>query len=70
MCVCPIFFSGTLTARRRAAAFVRGNEIVKKLFSTLSDRYQYRPGGFTRVMHLKYRKGDNAALSVLELVDR
>lgn len=69
LCLSAVF-SGTLSARRRAGAFVRGNELVSKLFSSFAERYKFRPGGFTRVMHLKFRKGDNAPLSVLELVDR
>ena len=61
---------GTLHARKQAISFLRNEEIVRKLFSEVSDRYQAREGGYTRVLRAGYRYGDNAPLAVIELVDR
>lgn len=60
---------GDLHARRQALAFVRDPAVVGKLFSELSERYRQRPGGYTRVVKMGYRTGDNAPLSVVELID-
>jgi large subunit ribosomal protein L17 len=59
---------GDLHARRRAGRIVRDPEILAKLFSELSARYTERPGGYTRVLHIGKRRGDNAPLSIIELV--
>ena len=61
---------GDLHARRRAAAQLQDDAAVKKLFSTLSERYKERPGGYTRVLKAGFRYGDNAPMAVIELVDR
>ena len=60
---------GDLHARRQALAFVRDPAVVAKLFSELSDRYRERPGGYTRIVKMGYRTGDNAPLSSIELID-
>ena len=49
---------------------MQDNETVKKLFSTLAERYAERPGGYTRVLKAGFRHGDNAPMAVIELVDR
>jgi large subunit ribosomal protein L17 len=59
---------GDLHARRQAARLVRDPEILGKLFSELSTRYADRPGGYTRVLHIGKRRGDNAPMSIIELV--
>ena len=61
---------GDLHARRQASAFLRDDEIVRKVFGALADRYRARPGGYTRVLKAGFRYGDNAPLAVIELVDR
>jgi large subunit ribosomal protein L17 len=61
---------GTLHARRQAFAFLRDDEVVKKLFDGLADRYKDRQGGYTRVLAAGHRYGDDAPMAVIELVDR
>ncbi len=61
---------GTLHARRQAFAFLRDDEVVKKLFDSLAERYKERQGGYTRVLAAGHRYGDNAPMAVIELVDR
>jgi large subunit ribosomal protein L17 len=61
---------GDLHARRLAAARMRDEAMVAKLFDTLGARYQSRAGGYTRVLKAGFRYGDNAPLAVIELVDR
>lgn len=59
---------GDLHARRQAAAYVRERETVGKLFGELSERYKDRTGGYTRIVHSGNRVGDNAPMSIIELV--
>ncbi len=61
---------GDLHARRQAVSFIKSNEVVKKLFSELAERYRSRDGGYTRVLKLEPRAGDNAPMAMVELVDR
>ncbi len=61
---------GGLHARRQAIAEIRDVAMVKKLFDVLGPRYKERHGGYTRVMKLGFRQGDNAPLGVIEFVDR
>lgn len=61
---------GTLHDRRRAFSFLRDDDAVAKLFSTLADRYKERPGGYTRVLKAGFRYGDSAPMAIIELVDR
>ena len=61
---------GDLHARRIAISRVRDVEQVGKLFAVLGPRYQDRNGGYIRVLKAGFRHGDNAALAVIELVDR
>jgi large subunit ribosomal protein L17 len=61
---------GDLHARRQALAQVRDIALVKKLFDVLGPRYKERNGGYTRIMKAGFRFGDNAALAVIEFVDR
>ncbi len=61
---------GNLHARRQVFAILRNEDLVKKLFGPLADRYKERNGGYTRVLKAGFRRGDNAPMAVIELVDR
>ena len=61
---------GDLHARRQAIAEIKDVVLVKKLFDVLSPRYADRHGGYTRVLKAGFRYGDNAAMAVIEFVDR
>ena len=61
---------GDLHARRQAYASLRDDTIVRKLFSTIADRYKTRHGGYTRVLRAGVRYGDAASMAIIELVDR
>nr|WP_272210496.1 50S ribosomal protein L17 [Marinicella sp. W31]MDC2876386.1 50S ribosomal protein L17 [Marinicella sp. W31] len=61
---------GDLHARRQAISQVKDVEAVKKLFDVIASRYADRNGGYTRIMRAGFRYGDNAALAVIEFVDR
>ncbi len=60
---------GTLVSRRKALAFLHNDkEVVKKVFDDLAKRYENRAGGYTRIIKLKERRGDDALEVKLELV--
>ena len=60
---------GTLVSRRKALAFLHNdNEVVSKVFNDLAKRYENRNGGYTRILKLKERVGDDALTVKLELV--
>jgi large subunit ribosomal protein L17 len=61
---------GGLHARRQAISQIRDVAMVKKLFDVLGPRYKERNGGYTRVLKAGFRYGDNAAVAVIEFVDR
>jgi large subunit ribosomal protein L17 len=61
---------GDLNSRRLAAARLRDEDMVKKLFDVLGPRYKSRTGGYARVMKAGFRYGDSAPRAVIELVDR
>jgi len=59
---------GDLHARRQALSVVRDKSVVGKLFGELSERFRTRPGGYTRIIKVGYRFGDNAPVSILEFI--
>jgi large subunit ribosomal protein L17 len=61
---------GGLALRRQAISEIRDQAMVKKLFDVLAVRYKDRNGGYTRIIKAGFRYGDNAAMAVIEFVDR
>jgi len=59
---------GDLHARRQALAVIREKDVVHKLFAELGPRYQNRPGGYTRIVKVGFRRGDAAPMCLVELV--
>lgn len=60
---------GDLHARRQALSVIRDKSTVSKLFGELAERYRTRNGGYTRIVKIGYRFGDNAPVSLLEFID-
>ncbi len=60
---------GDLHARRTAARDIHDHGALQKLFGELADRFRTRPGGYTRVLKLGHRRGDNGMAALIELVD-
>jgi large subunit ribosomal protein L17 len=60
----------TVANRRLAFDRLRDRDSVTKLFNDLGPRFNARPGGYTRILKMGYRVGDNAPMALVELVDR
>ena len=60
----------TVANKRLAFSRLRNRDNVVKLFETLGPRYNARPGGYTRILKMGFRVGDNAPMAFVELVDR
>ena len=61
---------GDLLSRRKAISILQDQKMSKKVFDVLADRYRSRAGGYTRIIKLGNRFGDNAPTAVIEFVDR
>ncbi len=61
---------GDLQSRRKAISILQDQAMTKKTFDVLADRYKDRSGGYTRVIKLGNRFGDNSPIAVIEFVDR
>ena len=62
--------NGDLVSRRKALAFVNNDkEVVKKVFEELAPKYAKRNGGYTRILKTDERRGDNALMAIIQLVD-
>ena len=61
---------GNLVSRRKAISMLQDQKMSQKVFDVLAERYKNRSGGYTRIIKLGNRFGDNAPTAVIELVDR
>jgi large subunit ribosomal protein L17 len=61
---------GSLHSIRTAARKINNKDVLKKLFKDIAPTYKERNGGYTRILKLRNRRGDNAELSIIELVGR
>ncbi len=61
---------GDLHAKRQAGSYIRDRQVTKKLFEEISARYGERAGGYTRIVKIGSRQGDNAPVSVIELIPK
>ncbi|PYR77027.1 MAG: 50S ribosomal protein L17 [Acidobacteria bacterium] len=58
----------SLHARRLVLRDIQNRDVVAKLFDTIAPRFETRPGGYTRILRLRYRRGDSAEVAQIELV--
>lgn len=61
---------GSLSCRRQAIALIGDKEIAAKIMGPLAERYKKRAGGYVRIVKAGFRPGDNAAMAIIELLDR
>src|SRR3978361_22420 len=61
--------NGALHDRRQVLKVVRDKDVVHKLFAEIGPKFAERPGGYTRIVKINPRKGDNAPMAVIELVE-
>ena len=62
--------NGDLKSRRKAISILQDEKNIKKIFDIIADRYKERSGGYTRIVKIGNRFGDNAPTAIIELVDR
>lgn len=58
----------TLASKRQALSFITKEDVVKKLFDEIAPKYAERNGGYTRIVRIGVRRGDNAEMAIIELV--
>ena len=58
----------TLASKRQALGFITKEDVVKKLFDEIAPKYAERNGGYTRIIRIGVRRGDNAEMAIIELV--
>ena len=58
----------TLASKRQAFSFITKEDVVKKLFDEIAPKYAERNGGYTRIIRIGVRRGDNAEMAIIELV--
>ena len=61
---------GDLQSRKKAISILKNSKNINKIFDVFADRYKDRNGGYTRIIKLRNRYGDNAPIAVIELIDR
>ena len=61
---------GDLSSRRKAMSILQDEKMTKKIFDIIANRYSERSGGYTRIIKLGNRYGDNAPTAVIEFIDR
>ena len=61
---------GDLESRRKTISILRDKKNTQKIFDIIAERYKTRPGGYTRIVKIGNRFGDNAQTAIIELVDR
>ncbi len=61
---------GDLESRRKTIAILQDEKMAKKIFDKIADRYKGRSGGYTRIVKIGNRYGDNAPTAIIEFVDR
>ena len=59
----------TLASKRQALAFITKEDVVKKLFDEIAPKYAERNGGYTQIIKTGVRRGDNAPMAIIKLVD-
>jgi len=62
--------NGDLKSRRKAISILQDEKNIKKIFDIIADRYKERSGGYTRIVKIGNRFGDNAPTAIIELVNR
>ena len=68
--IITLWKKGDLESRRKAISILQDDKSTKTIFDIFSDRYKNRNGGYTRIIKIGNRFGDNAPTAIIELIDR